>query len=125
MQPSRLILIEFNELCPSLLDRFMERDWLPNFRRFHNSSEVYTTDAGETIHLAGARDVAEFAANSEQAQNGFIEQLFHHVVKQPMLAYGADIPQRLRRSFVASGFNIQQLLVEIAATSALYRVDKP
>ena len=47
MQPSRLILIEFNELCPSLLDRFMERDWLPNFQRFHDLSDVYTTDAGE------------------------------------------------------------------------------
>jgi len=47
MQPSRLILIEFNELCPSLLDRFMQRNWLPNFQRFHDSSEVYTTDAGE------------------------------------------------------------------------------
>jgi hypothetical protein len=25
----------------------MKRDWLPNFQRFHDSSEVYTTDAGE------------------------------------------------------------------------------
>jgi hypothetical protein len=48
MQPSRLILIEFNELCPSLLDRFMKSGWIPNFQRFFNSSAVYTTDAGET-----------------------------------------------------------------------------
>jgi hypothetical protein len=47
MQPSRLILIEFNELCPSLLDQFMDRGWIPNFRRFYESSAVFTTDAGE------------------------------------------------------------------------------
>jgi hypothetical protein len=48
MQPSRLILIEFNELCPDLLRRFMARGLLPNFRHFHDSALVYTTDAGET-----------------------------------------------------------------------------
>ena len=47
MQPSRLILIEFNELCSALLDRFMERGWIPNFRRFYESSSVYITDAAE------------------------------------------------------------------------------
>jgi hypothetical protein len=47
MQPSRLILIEFNELCPSLLNQFMERCQIPNFRRFYDSSTVYTTDAAE------------------------------------------------------------------------------
>jgi hypothetical protein len=42
-----LILIEFNELCPALLDRFMEQGILPNFRHFYESSTVYTTDADE------------------------------------------------------------------------------
>jgi hypothetical protein len=43
----RLILIEFNELCPTLLGRFMADGTLPNFRRFYESSTVFTTDAGE------------------------------------------------------------------------------
>jgi hypothetical protein len=47
LPPSRLILIEFNELCPNLLQRFMQRGLLPNFQRFHDSSVVCTTDAGE------------------------------------------------------------------------------
>ncbi|MBI2947137.1 MAG: DUF1592 domain-containing protein, partial [Verrucomicrobia bacterium] len=88
-----------------------------------NAASDYTTDAGETIRLTGARDLANFAANSEQAQNGFIEQLFHHVVKQPILAYGANALPNLRRSFVESGFNIRRLLVEIAAVSALHGVE--
>ena len=82
------------------------------------------TDDGQTVHLAGARDVAEFALGNEKAQCGFIEQLFHHVVKQPALAYGADTLNRLRESFVKSGFNMQMLLVEIATTSAMHSVEK-
>src|SRR5262249_19672447 len=42
-----VILIEFNEICPALLDRFMEQGILPQFRRFYKSSTVYTTDAEE------------------------------------------------------------------------------
>ena len=79
----------------------------------------YLTDDGQIIHLAGARDVADFALGSEKAQSGFVEQLFHHVVKQPVLAYGPDTLNRLRESFVKSGFNMQELLVEIATISAL------
>jgi hypothetical protein len=79
----------------------------------------YLTDDGQTIHLAGARDVADFAVCSEKAQSSFVEQLFHHVVKQPVLAYGPETLLQLRDSFVKSGFNMQTLLAEIATTSAL------
>ena len=68
-----------------------------------NAASEYTTDDGETVRLTGARDVAEFAAGSEHAQNSFIEQLFHQVVKQPLLAYGPDVQDHLRQSFIASG----------------------
>src|SRR5262245_46064136 len=47
MSTRKLFLIEFNELCPSLLREFMGRGMLPNFRRFHDESTVWTTDAGE------------------------------------------------------------------------------
>ena len=43
-----ILLLEFNELCPALLQQFMERGELPNFKRLYNSSRVYTTDAGES-----------------------------------------------------------------------------
>jgi hypothetical protein len=90
-----------------------------------DAASEYTTDDGEKVRLRGARDVAEFAAGSEHAHNAFIEQLFHQVVKQPMRAYGADVPDRLRQSFVASGFNIQQLLVDISTLSALHGIEQP
>ena len=47
MPAARLILIEFNELCPSLLQRFMADGIIPHFRRFYDSSTIYITDAGE------------------------------------------------------------------------------
>ncbi|GAC1492464.1 MAG: hypothetical protein NVS1B2_05540 [Vulcanimicrobiaceae bacterium] len=49
MQNPSLLMIEFNELCPSLLDRFMAQGSLPNFERFAAQSTVYRTDAGEAF----------------------------------------------------------------------------
>ncbi len=85
----------------------------------------YQTDDGRTIRLTGARDLAEFAAGSEQAHHAFVEQLFHQTVKQPMLAYGADEANRLRQSFASSGFSVQKLLVDIVGISSLRGVEKP
>jgi hypothetical protein len=85
----------------------------------------YLTDDGQTIRLTGARDVAEFAINSDQAQNAFIQQLFHHAVKQPLLAYGADTLKHLRQTFLAGDFNMQKLFAEIVTVSALRGVEKP
>ena len=85
----------------------------------------YTTDDGETIRLTGARDLAQYAAGSQQAQNAFIEQLFNQIVKQPMLAYGPHVLNHLRESFVRSGFNVKKLLIEVATISALHGIEKP
>jgi hypothetical protein len=42
-----VILLEFNELSPVLIRRFMDAGELPNFRRLHDESHVYMTDAEE------------------------------------------------------------------------------
>jgi len=42
-----VILLEFNELTPSLVARFIAEGKLPNFKRFHDESRVFTTDASE------------------------------------------------------------------------------
>jgi hypothetical protein len=43
----RIILLEFNELCPSLIHRFIGLGQLPTFQRLHSQSLVYTTRAQE------------------------------------------------------------------------------
>jgi hypothetical protein len=44
----RVILIEYNELCPPLLDRWMAAGYLPNFKKLYDRSSVFTTEADET-----------------------------------------------------------------------------
>jgi len=105
-------------------------DAVGRFRTQENDQPIdavadYITDEGESIRFVGARDLAEYAAGSEKAQNAFIEQLFNQVVKQPMLAYGPDVLSRLRQSFVAAGFNMQKLLVDMVTISALHGIEKP
>ena len=84
----------------------------------------YMTDDGEKIHLAGPADIANYAIASDQAHDTFIEQMFHHLVKQPIAAYGPDTPTRLRRSFVDSGFNMQKLAINIAVIAASHGLDR-
>lgn len=43
----RVILLEFNELCPSLLEKWIEGGQLPNFKRFRDASQVFVTEADE------------------------------------------------------------------------------
>lgn len=42
---ARVILIEFNELSPVLLEEFISAGELPSFQRFRDESVVFTTDA--------------------------------------------------------------------------------
>jgi hypothetical protein len=42
-----VILLEFNELTPGLMHRFMEQGKLPAFRRLYEESRVFSTDAEE------------------------------------------------------------------------------
>lgn len=77
------------------------------------------------LRLAGPRDVAAHAIASERANEAFIEQLFHHVVKQRVLAYGPKTLTRLRESFVASGYHVQKLLVEIVTLAAVRGLESP
>ncbi|HZW88704.1 MAG TPA: hypothetical protein VFF12_06460 [Myxococcaceae bacterium] len=42
-----VIVLEFNELSPVLMRRFIDAGHLPSFRKLHDEAEVWTTDAGE------------------------------------------------------------------------------
>jgi hypothetical protein len=43
----RLILLEFNELSPPVIQKLMAEGEPPNFKRFHDESDVYETVADE------------------------------------------------------------------------------
>jgi hypothetical protein len=46
-KPKSVLLIEFNELTATLLERFMDEGILPAFKSFFESSAIYTTTAGD------------------------------------------------------------------------------
>lgn len=51
MPSPRVLLIEFNELAPGLIDRFIDSGHLPNFSRLRDRSSCFVTDASEEVTL--------------------------------------------------------------------------
>lgn len=84
-----------------------------------DATGFYRTLGGDQIQFQGARELAEFLADSDEVHGTFVKQLFHQVVKQPVSAYGDDRLATLKTAFAASDFNIRKLLVEIVKASAL------
>jgi hypothetical protein len=84
-----------------------------------DAAGTYHTQAGTDVRFSGARELATFLAGSEETHGTFAEQLFHHLVKQPIRAYGPEELSRLRKSFAENNFNIQRLVVEIMTSAAV------
>jgi hypothetical protein len=78
----------------------------------------YQTRTGRTVAIEGARQLAEFLANSQETHEAFAEQMFHHLVQQSVRAYGPDTLDHLRQTLVKHDFHIRKLAIEIMATSA-------
>src|SRR5262249_7365043 len=89
-----------------------------------DASGTYLTRDGDTVTFTGARDLARFLADSGETHDAFVEQLFHFLVKQPIRAYGVDVPEQLRRSFGSSGYNMRKLIVEIVSQSSMPAHDR-
>ena len=82
-------------------------------------SGSYLPREGAEARFRGARELAAYVATSRDAQEAFVQSLFHALVKQPARAWGPDTLERLRQSFVASSFSIPRLLVDIMTLAAL------
>ena len=78
-----------------------------------NATTIYQTPDGVSVPLAGARDLANFLADDAMAQRSFITQIFQHVAKQPVAAYGEQRLDQIHGKFVASDFSMRKLLIEI------------
>jgi hypothetical protein len=84
-----------------------------------NPVTEFASDEGKTVKLSGPRDIVNYVVNNPSGHRAFIRHLFSHIVKQQIPAFGPKVMDELQSSFAASGCNIQKLLVEIAAVSAL------
>jgi Protein of unknown function (DUF1588)/Protein of unknown function (DUF1592)/Protein of unknown function (DUF1585) len=84
-----------------------------------DASGQYSPRLGDVVKFSGPGDLANYLANSDDAQRAFVSRAFQHFVKQPAAAYGAATVDRLTEKFRASNFNVRELLVEIAVVGAL------
>ena len=78
----------------------------------------YLQRNGEFVRFAGARELAAFMARSEETHRAFARQLFHHMVQQPILAYGPGSIAELSAFFRDHQYNMKHLAVEIACRSS-------
>lgn len=88
-----------------------------------DASGGYLTRTGEQVKFSGASELANYLASSQETHAAFVKQMFHHIAKQPMLAYGSGRQDQLRESFEKHNFSIRKLVAEIAAMVALGPTD--
>ena len=88
-------------------------------------SGTYEQRSGTVTKFVGAKELANFLANSDETHYAFAQQAFHHYVKQPVRAYGLTKPDDLRKTFADNGYSVRKLIVEIALTGAMPSKKKP
>jgi len=84
-----------------------------------NASGSYAPRSGAVAAFRGARELGLACATSTDAQEAFVQALFHAAVKQPVQAWGPDTLPRLQESFAAGGYDIRRLLVDIMVVASI------
>jgi hypothetical protein len=84
-----------------------------------DASGSYLTRQGEVVQFSGPTELAKFLAASPETHASFVEHLFHHMIKQPIRAYGPEKLPQLRESFAKKEFSIRELAADIVTESAL------
>ncbi len=90
-----------------------------------DASGSFVTRAGQTKTFKGVRELARFVAGNDEAHEAFVARLFHHLVRQPVEAYGPDKLTELRRFFAANNYNMRRLAVESIVQAALPERSQP
>jgi len=101
---------------------FEHFDATGKFRRKEKTKQIdaagsYTDRNGTRVEFNGARELADYLAQSEDCHHAFVEAAFEHFVKQPITAYGSETADKITKSFRDSGYNIRELLITIAVTA--------
>jgi cytochrome c553 len=84
-----------------------------------NATGSYLPREGPEATFKGTRELAAYVATSRDAQEAFVQSLFHALVKQPLRAWGPNTLDNLRKSFAAGDFDIRRLLFDIMTVAAL------
>lgn len=84
-----------------------------------DASGSYQPREGPAASFQGARQLGDYVSTSRDAQEAFVQNLFHALVKQPIRAWGPDTLENLRSTFAANNCDIRRLLVDIMVVGAL------
>lgn len=90
-----------------------------------DSSGQYTSRDGGKFDFKDHLDLASHIVKSKDAHTAFVRKAFQHFVKQPPAAYGPTTLADLVKNFQKSGFNIPQLIEEIAVIAAMHATLPP
>lgn len=90
-----------------------------------DSTGFYRTRGGAVVKFSGPVDLSNYLATSDEAHAAFTEKLFHHLVKQPALAYRPTLISELTASFAKNQFSIKRLMVETVVQTSLAPERKP
>ena len=107
---------------------FENYDAVGRFRETEKDREIdasveYETPDGKILKLNGAKDLANYLVENDDAHRNFIEQLFRHFAKQPLAAYGPTKIDELLASFHTNGFSIRSLLVDMSVVVAHHELN--
>jgi mono/diheme cytochrome c family protein len=114
INPLGFALEEFDEI-----GRYRSAERSADGARPIDASGSYQPRMGPPATFRGGRELGAYVAESHDAQEAFVQALFHALVKQPVRAWGVDTLDRLTTSFAASGFDIRRLLVDIMEVAAV------
>jgi mono/diheme cytochrome c family protein len=84
-----------------------------------DASGSYISRSGEDATFNGGRELAVFLAQSSEVHAAFVDQLYHHIIKQPILVGGGEKRENYQQFFAQNDYNMQKLLLEIAMDEAL------
>lgn len=79
-----------------------------------DSSGRYRSRSDADITFQNTSELADYLCESPDAHRAFVHRAFQYFVKQPPEAYGPETLEKLTDKFKASGYNIRQLVIEIA-----------
>ena len=83
-----------------------------------DTSGGYLSRDDSRVEFANAAAMAEYLAKSPDTVQSFVNRAFQYFVKQPPAAFGLETSEKLAESFVASGYNMRQLIVDIAVVAS-------
>jgi hypothetical protein len=84
-----------------------------------DSNGLYVSKSGKTAVFHDAKELSVFVANSIDAQEAFLEQMFRFFTKNPIQVFGSEELPKLHNSFVKHDFGIRAAVSDVMVQSSL------